>query len=971
MNPEAFGRLREVLLTALALSDDERSAYLDRACGDDEELRREVESLLAHDGRDASLLAPGGLGVPSPRARIPESIGPYRVLEILGEGGMGVVYRAVQDDPVRREVALKVARDESDSPDAVARFELERRTLAPMDHPNIARLFDAGATESGRPFFAMELVRGVPITEYCRSTSLTIEERLRLFLDVCRAVRYAHRRGVIHRDLKPSNVLITSVGGQAVPKVIDFGIAKTLGQPPARDFRTRTGQVVGTLESMSPEQAEGRVDAVDTRSDVYALGVLLYELIADRPPHDLAGLPVHEAVRKIVHEPPRTLAAAEGRRVDPDLRTIVEHCLAKDPDRRYGSAADLAEDLERTLDSRPILARPWSAVYRLRKLAGRHRVAVGVASLVLVFLLILFGTVTVQLGIQRRERARAESQARRAERVTEFLQEAFTAARESVGYDATVKQALDVAAARLAERKSEPSEADVAILQVLAGAYGNFQQLEKADRLLREALRLQEQRLGPNAAEVGSAHQLIGANLYYMGKMDEAEQETRLALTIHEAQHPADPATLASDLSALAMVRLRKGHFAEAESLLRREAAQYAAMPGTKDTALALAISRENLANALQAQGRFADAESLMREVLETRRANGGDIGWGDFNLAFLLERQGKHGEAEALYRKTIEETSRVQGPGSGLVVQSLLALAGSLYEQGRLSEAERAQRQAAGALRELGALAAPELANALRGLARSLTAQGRIEEAERAGLEALGIDRKGQGEEGLAIANDWSVLGNTYMAGGQWAKAEAAYRKTLALREKVPSAELPIAEALALLARMLEAQGRFEEAASLNERSLAIMSKRYSSDAIELLTARGLQAAILDDLGRFDDAAPIHADVLARMRATLGKESQWIAGELARQAAALHKQGRLDEALPVAVEAVSLNRSLPGDMGTDLAVSLGQLADIQQGLGNLDEARSAARESLVIWSKAAYAPPDRLCRARTIAGGP
>src|SRR5262245_17171358 len=312
-------QLTRIFLHACALPPEDRPAFLQSSCAGDAELRAEVEAMLAADNRAQAgggtdgLVAlvervAAGASASASSPPLPSHIGHYRILGLLGEGGMGVVYWAAQTEPVRRDVALKVVRAAIDSASAVSRFELERQALALMDHPNVARLYDAGATDDGRPYFVMELVRGAPITEYCNAKRLPLRSRVDLYLGVCRGVRHAHRRGVIHRDLKPSNILVAQEEGQVVPKVIDFSIAKALGEPGlVTEFRTRTGQVIGTIEYMSPEQAAGRDTAVDTRSDVYALGVVLYELLAGRLPHDIAGQPLHEAVKRVVEEPPRPL----------------------------------------------------------------------------------------------------------------------------------------------------------------------------------------------------------------------------------------------------------------------------------------------------------------------------------------------------------------------------------------------------------------------------------------------------------------------------------------------------------------------------------------------------------------------------------------------------------------------------------------------------------------------------------------
>jgi len=384
-------KLEAIFDAALDLRPEERPAYLAKACGGDEALRGRVERLLRDLGRAGNFLAEEGKAdlAPSSSQKPGDCIGRYKLLEKIGEGGCGVVYVAEQQEPVRRRVALKIIKLGMDTRAVVARFEAERQALALMDHSNIARVLDAGATETGRPFFVMELVRGTRITEYCDQNQLPTRERLDLFVQVCRAVQHAHQKGIIHRDLKPSNILVTVNDGVAVPKVIDFGIAKaTEGRLTDKTVYTELHQFIGTPAYMSPEQAELTSVDIDTRSDIYSLGVLLYELLTGQTPFDhqelvKVGL---DAMRQTIREkePPRpstrlsTLEAAElstvakARRSEPpklihsvrgDLDWIVMKCLAKDRARRYDTANGLARDVERHLHNEPVVARPPSRLY--------------------------------------------------------------------------------------------------------------------------------------------------------------------------------------------------------------------------------------------------------------------------------------------------------------------------------------------------------------------------------------------------------------------------------------------------------------------------------------------------------------------------------------------------------------------------------------------------------------------------------
>jgi len=442
-------RLREILAEAMAKPAAQRAAFLAEACAGDDRLRGEVESLLGGLEREEEFLAcPTRANADLPACGIPgldasavqsllaegpgSSIGRYKLHDLIGEGGFGSVFLARQEHPVRRDVALKVIKLGMDTKQVIARFEAERQALAMMDHPNIARVFDAGATDNGRPYFVMELVEGVPITHYCDDRKLSIRERLELFVQVCQAVQHAHTKGIIHRDLKPSNVLVASQDGMPVPKVIDFGIAKAVSSRLTEiTLFTEYHQLIGTPAYMSPEQAEMSETDIDTRSDIYSLGVLLYELLTGSTPFNAEALrskgyaEIQRVVREV--EPPRpstrlgtmgtttdTIAASRGtdpRRLAQMLRgeldCIVLKALEKDRTRRYETAAALALDVQRYLNDEPVLARPPSRAYRFRKLVQRNRLAFGTAVALTLTLVGGLGLSTWSLALEAKARLRA------------------------------------------------------------------------------------------------------------------------------------------------------------------------------------------------------------------------------------------------------------------------------------------------------------------------------------------------------------------------------------------------------------------------------------------------------------------------------------------------------------------------------------------------------------------------------------
>jgi serine/threonine protein kinase len=407
-------REREIFLQALEQPVEARSAFVERATAGDPKLKEAVEALLANNQADTflehgvagllreSMEAEGSLT--AGEERIGDFIGRYKLLEKIGEGGFGVVYRAEQTEPVRRHVALKVIRVGMDTKSVVARFEAERQALALMDHPSIARVLDGGATNMGRPFFVMELVRGVRITEYCVANQLSLEDRLELFIQLCHAIQHAHQKGVIHRDLKPSNVLVTMQDGKPAPKVIDFGIAKAIEEPlNETTVLTNFHAFIGTPAYSSPEQAQMTGSDVDTRSDIYSLGVLLYELLTGVTPLDAKELTRSgiDGMRQMIQEVEPPTPSIRLRRivaenpagqahvlVERDLDSIVMKCLEKDRSRRYGTAQQLGEDLHRYLNHEPITARPQSVAYRFQKAFRRHRTAFATATAILLVVVV-------------------------------------------------------------------------------------------------------------------------------------------------------------------------------------------------------------------------------------------------------------------------------------------------------------------------------------------------------------------------------------------------------------------------------------------------------------------------------------------------------------------------------------------------------------------------------------------------------
>ncbi len=538
MGGDRDARARELFLAALDRPPEKRRSFLQEACESDEDLRREVESLLAHhDERGSSSLIEAPTTVRPTKPAPPRNVGPYWLLQKLGEGGMGEVYEAEQEKPVKRRVAIKLVKWGMSSEEVLARFESERQALALMSHPNIARVYDAGATEDGRPYFAMEHVAGIPITAYCDTHRLSVEERLGLFIQVCHGVQHAHQKGVIHRDIKPPNILVAIEDGRPVPKIIDFGVAKaTSMRLTERTLFTQLGQWIGTPEYMSPEQAEMTGLDIDTRTDVYSLGVVLYELLVGaRPfdPRELREVGFDEMRRTIREKEParpstrvsgmggaaRTAASSRStnlpalaRGLRGDLDWVTMKALEKDRTRRYGSPAELAADLERHLRDEPIVASPPSTAYRVRKFVRRHRLGVAASAAVIAALLIAIAGTSIGLLQARREAARARQ-------VSEFLVRMFEDLHPDAGLGPTlsVRDMLDRGASRLDRDLADQPLERARLMAAIGSVYTQIGGYDEARLLLEGSLAMRSALPGDDHPDVAVSTHSLGWLQYWSG----------------------------------------------------------------------------------------------------------------------------------------------------------------------------------------------------------------------------------------------------------------------------------------------------------------------------------------------------------------------------------------------------------------------------------------------------------------------
>ncbi len=655
----------------------------------------------------------------------PERIGPYRILRRVGQGGMGEVYEAEQEHPVRRRVAIKLIKPGMDTREVVARFESERQALALMDHPAIARVFDAGATEQGRPFFAMQFVEGVPITMFCDSNSLTTRERLKLFLRVCAGMQHAHQKGIIHRDIKPSNVLVRLEDGKPQPEIIDFGVAKATGQAlTERTMFTGLGRIVGTPEYMSPEQALASGVDVDTRTDVYALGVLLYELLTGELPFnagELSMMGFADFRRRILEDQPRRPSTRVGgtgsesgaktsrrgmepgalaRQLRGDLDLITLKALEKEPSRRYGSVSELAADIERHLANEPVLARSPSNVYRVGKFVRRHRLGVAFAVVVFGLLAGYALTLKIQAGRVAAERDLALQEREDARDVERFLIDIFKVSDpgRAQGSEITAREILDGAAERLKRELVNQPHRQARMMQAMANVYRNLGETDKQRELVEEALRLvPDDRSGEPQPVVADNLVLLGHLAVGNREFDVARGHYERALEIRLAALGRDHPDVANSLNDLGNIVWALGDYTEAmrlhgEALDIRERTLG---PDNSDTAKSL----YNLASLNRIAGHPDRALPLYERALELQRGNLGpdhpDVAAMLNTMADLKAFTGDFAEARRYYESALDIRERVLGPNHRKTGWSLITFALACAREGKHEESERLRARA------------------------------------------------------------------------------------------------------------------------------------------------------------------------------------------------------------------------------------------------------------------------------------
>jgi serine/threonine-protein kinase len=979
------GRWQEIdglFAAALERPAGERDAFVEQASGGDAELAREVRALLESEGQAAAALGDSVTAYAAPLlaafgAELPDDargtiaagsrLGAYLVLDEIGRGGMGAVYLAERaDEQFRKRVAIKLVKRGMDTDEVLGRFRHERQILAALEHPNIARLYDGGVTDDGRPYLVMEYVEGQPITTYCDERRLGVDERLALFATVCQAVQYAHQNLVVHRDIKPSNILVADPGEV---RLLDFGIAKLLSDDAAGAApHTRPEARVLTPDYAAPEQLLGR--PVTTASDVYSLGVVLYELLTGRRPYAVAGKGMLETERVVLegeverpsvavvrrderdgHALPAVVATARGatpdrlrRRLRGDLDTITLKALAKEPERRYQSAEQLLGDLRRHAQGLPVSARRDSAGYRAGKFVRRHRAGVLAAALVLVSLAGGLGAALSQAERAARERDRARTEADKARATIEFMTGLFEGADpdESQGDTMTVFELLDRGSVQLSHSLADQPAVRATVQNVLGSLRVKLGDYDRALPLLREALATRRTLYGEGHEEVARTRRDLAYLLTRKGEYDAADSLYQLVLASERKRVGDADSAVASLLIGRGFSRAYQGKYRDARPPLEEALQILAGLPG--DHRKLTAHARYGLAILLAREGDFAGAAVLLRQVLAARRELYGDLHTEVLDalegLGNVLYNQRQYDAAEPFLREALEKRRRLLGPDHLSVATTLNNLALIPSARGDYERADSMLRESLAITEKRVGRIHRDVGMTLNNIAWAAMEKGDLDAAEAQFREALAIMEQASGKESADAALVLGNLATVQRRKGAYGESERLYRAALATRLKVHGPEsMQVAWRTWHLADMLREARRYDEAERLHRESLALRRRLQGAAGPDV--AEGLYglAGVVCDRRRYAEADSLFRAALDMYASLPGDQREWVAQTRAAFGACLVAQSRHAEAEPLLVDGYAQLARAAANRRLAAHVALGNLVTLYTALGRPDKA--------------------------------